>query len=83
MKPTDDVPGVIDPACAYTVKELARRLGITKGTVLSWKPFGLKIYGKAGGRVTIVKGSDFIDWYTDTATKPGPRQKAVTSIPAS
>lgn len=57
-------PGVIDPRCAYTVQELARRLGVRKDTVYSWRACGLTIHGKAGGKVEIVLGADFIEWYT-------------------
>lgn len=57
-------PGIIDPDCAYTVQELARRLGVSKGTVYKWRPAGLKIHGKAGGKVAIIVGRDFIQWYT-------------------
>ncbi len=73
MRDSEDVPGVIDPACAYTVGELAKRLRVTRDTVLSWKGLGLKLHGKAGGRVTLVIGADFIQWCTETYAKPHSR----------
>lgn len=74
MRDSEDIPGVIDPACAYTVRELAKRLRVTRDTVLSWKGLGLKLHGKAGGKVTVVIGADFIQWCIEINSKPGRRK---------
>lgn len=58
-----DAPGVIEPDSVYTIAELAARLGVTKDTVLEWRAEGLKIHARVRGKVQLVNGREFIDWY--------------------